>query len=221
MDEIPRGVIFDMDGVLADTARAHFETWRSVARRWKVELSWDDFQRCFGRPNHETIPELFGPALAEEEIRQIDRLKETAFREEFGPRLEPVAGVAELVEDLHRERWRLAVGSSGPRENIELVLRAIGLTPYFGAIVSGWEVERGKPHPEVFLTAAAKISVSPARCLVIEDMPAGIRAARAAGMRCVALTTTRPAEDLGEADRVLGDLRGFTAGDAAALLDTD
>lgn len=200
------GVIFDMDGVLADTAEQHFESWLAVAPRWGVQITRADFRATFGRPNHEGIPILFHRPVPPDELKEIDRLKEQAFREIVRRSLEPLPGVVELVRALDGRGFRLAVGSSGPRENIELILEALGIARHFGAVVSGWDVSRGKPDPEVFLKAAARIGVEPACCVVIEDVPAGVQAARSAGMKCIAVTTTRPAHELQSADRVVESL---------------
>ena len=200
------GVIFDMDGVLADTAEQHFQSWLAVAPRWGVQITRADFRATFGRPNHEGIPILFHRPVPPDELKEIDRLKEQAFREIVRRSLEPLPGVVELVRALDGSGFRLAVGSSGPRENIELILETLGIARHFGAVVSGWDVSRGKPDPEVFLKAAARIGVEPACCVVIEDVPAGVQAARSAGMKCIAVTTTRPAYELQSADRVVESL---------------
>ncbi|KPK58806.1 MAG: hypothetical protein AMK73_09000, partial [Planctomycetes bacterium SM23_32] len=113
-----------MDGVLADTARAHYESWQVAARQWGAEVSWEDFERTFGRPNHQIIPDLFHRDVPDDELKQIDRLKEAAFRDILRRELEPLPGVVRLIEALDAEGFRLAVGSSGPRENIELMLDA-------------------------------------------------------------------------------------------------
>jgi beta-phosphoglucomutase len=221
VDNSRYGVIFDMDGGLADTARAHFKTWQQVGGKWGVEITWEVFKATFGRPNHQTIPEMFGRGVSQEEIREIDRLKEEAFRETFGRDMAPLPGVVDLVRGLHHSGYRLAVGSSGPRENIELVLDALRVASCFSVIVSGWDVERGKPHPQVFLKAADGMAVEPRRCLVIEDVPAGIQAARAAGMKCVAVASTHPATDLLGADNVVESLEGITVADIGTLLARD
>lgn len=214
-----RAVIFDMDGVLVDTARPHYESWVAVGRERGVRITWEQFHQTFGQPNHQIIPRLFGPGLCADEIRRIDERKEAAFREVFRHSIRPLPGVVELIRGLHREGWRLAVGSSAPPENVELVLEALGVADYFGAVVCARDVERGKPAPDVFLKAAHAVGVEPARCLVIEDAPAGIQAAHAAGMVCLALTTSHPATALERADRVAANLEGFTAVDAACMLE--
>ena len=212
------GVIFDMDGVLADTAPHHFQSWLAIAPRWAVTISREDFLQAFGRPNHEGIPIIFHRPVSPDELREIDRQKEEAFRDIARATLQPLPGVVELVRSLHEGGFRLAVGSSGPRENIELVLDRFGIAAHFGGIVSGWDVTKGKPDPEVFLKAAACIGLEPARCLVIEDVPVGIRAAHAAGMRCIAVVSTRRPDELTEADRVVRSLEEVRAEDVLELI---
>jgi beta-phosphoglucomutase-like phosphatase (HAD superfamily) len=124
----------------------------------------------------------------------------------------------QLIQELAVQGFAIGLGSSGPPENIESILGALGIRDYFGAVVSGRDVERGKPEPDVFLKAARKLGVEPGRCLVIEDVPAGVRAAHRAGMVCVALTTTHDDEALAEAERVVDDLRDFRAEQAAEML---
>ena len=218
VDRDTYGVIFDMDGVLADTAPQHFQSWLAIEPHLGVRVSYDDFRLAFGRPNHEGIRILLHRQVTPEEVKEIDRLKEAAFREIARESLKPLPGVVRLIKELDAGGFRLAVGSSGPRENIEMVLRTLGAAAYFGAVVSGWDVTRGKPDPEVFLKAAAGISVDPHCCLVFEDVPVGIEAAHAAGMKCIAVTTTRPAEDLRSADRVVESLDEVTAADVATML---
>lgn len=212
------GVIFDMDGVLADTAEAHYQSWQVVAEEYDTDISRELFHQTFGRPNHQIIPQMLGREVTDEELRRVDRLKEEAFRDIVADTVKPVPGVVELIEELAAEGYRIGLGSSGPRENIEAILGALGVRDYFGAVVSGWDVERGKPEPDVFLMVADRLGVASGNCVVIEDVPAGIRAAHAAGMLCVAVTTTHAEELLGEAELVLEDLRDFGSADVAEML---
>ncbi len=212
------GVIFDMDGVLADTAEAHYQSWQVVAAEYGTRIGRDLFHETFGRPNHQVIPHLIGREVDEDELRAVDRMKEEAFRRIAADSIEPVPGVVELIRDLRSAGYRVGLGSSGPRENIEAILSALGVRQDFEAVVSGWDVQQGKPAPDVFLMVAERLGVPAGNCLVVEDVAAGIRAAQAAGMPCVALTTTHGPEQLTEADLVLEDLRGFGVGDVARIL---
>ncbi len=212
------GVIFDMDGVLADTARAHYESWQAIGQRYGVEISWEDFHETFGQPNRRIIPLFLGREMPPEELERIDREKEEAFRDIVRDAVEPLPGAVELVRRLDEAGFRLAIGSSGPRENIEAIAGALGLRERFDAIAGAGDVERGKPAPDVFLVAAERLGTGPERCLVIEDVPAGVQAAQAAGMKCVAVTNTHAAGALRAADRVVESLAKLDAADVRKML---
>jgi beta-phosphoglucomutase len=102
--------------------------------------------------------------------------------------LTPLPGAAEWLTRLHATGWRQAIASSAPRRNVEVMLRALRLEPYFDAMVSSEDVSHGKPDPEVFMTAASRLGVAPPRCIVVEDAPAGIEAAKRGGMRCIGVS---------------------------------
>jgi HAD superfamily hydrolase (TIGR01509 family) len=130
--------------------------------------------------------------------------------------LQPIPGSIDLVRALHDAGMPLAVGSSGPRDNVALALAKLGILQYFGAVVTGDDVTRGKPAPDIFLLAAARLRVDPWTCVVIEDAEQGVEAALAAGMRVVAVTTSLPAERLRKATRVVASLRDLTPTDLLA-----
>jgi beta-phosphoglucomutase family hydrolase len=199
MPQSNRGVIFDMDGVLVLSEQAHWESWRVPAARRGVALQYDQFLSCFGRINPDCIAIMFGPKTPADESARIADEKEIAFREIVRKKVPLAPGAVELLKTLRQRGMLLAVGSSGPRENIELVLNAGGLGQYFQTFVHGGEVKRGKPAPDVFLLAAERLGVAPENCTVIEDAPAGIQAAVAAGMRAVAVATTHKESQLKEA----------------------
>lgn len=203
-----RGVIFDMDGVLVMTEEAHWRSWKAVAEGRGVRLSHETFLSCFGRVNTDCVRVIFGEGIPPGEAARIAEAKEIAFREIIHGRVPLAFGVLELLEALRGLGFSMAVGSSAPRENIELVLAGGGIGQYFDASVDGAQVLRGKPAPDVFLLAAERLGLSPERCIVIEDAPPGIVAARAAGMTAVGVATTRPARELWEAGahRVFNDV---------------
>ena len=196
------GVIFDMDGVIVLTEHAHWESWCVAAEARGVHLQYDTFLSCFGRINADCIAILFGPDVSPDESNRIADEKEVAFREIVGKNVPLAPGLVPLLEGLRSRGIKLAVGSSGPSENVNLILGAGGIRPYFDAIVHGGEITRGKPAPDVFLLAAERLGVPAARCTVIEDAPAGIRAAVAAGTMPVAVATTHHAEELKDAGAI-------------------
>lgn len=200
--------IFDMDGVLIDSYHAHYRSWLSMARAAGLSFTEAEFADTFGRTSREIIELLWGNGrLSEQQIAALDDQKEAAFRELIGADFPAMPGVHKLLGDLHQSGFALAVGSSGPPENVDLVLDRLGTRGLFGAVVNGMDVTRGKPDPQVFMIAAARLAVSPDRCVVVEDAPAGIAAAQAAGMAGVALTSTgRTRQSLAAADLIVGSL---------------
>lgn len=183
-------VIFDMDGVLVMTEQAHWQSWRVAAKARNVEITHELFLSCFGRVNNDCVPIMFGEGLSAAQVRQIADEKEQAFREIIRANVPLAEGVMELLQRLTQAGAALAIGSSAPPENVDLVLDAGGIRHHFKAAIDGSQVSRGKPAPDVFLRAADLLGVAPQSCVVIEDAPSGIVAARAAGMKAVAVTTT-------------------------------
>jgi beta-phosphoglucomutase len=177
-----------MDGTLVDTAELHFQAWEAVCREKDRPFSRADFAATFGRRNPEIITHLFGDRFAQAEVDALGDRKEVLYREAAGRGVTLLPGVAALLEALARNGFRQAIGSSAPRANLELILRLTGIERYLDAVVSCEDTTRGKPDPQVFLVAAQKLGVEPARCVVFEDAVAGVQAAKAGGMRCVAVS---------------------------------
>jgi len=216
----PLAVIFDMDGVLVDSYQAHWQSWHFMADELGKGLTEEQFVSTFGRTSREIIAEHWGEnALAPDEIAEFDRRKEALYREIVARNFPAMDGARELLRDLHAAGFRLAVGSSGPPENVALAVERLAATEYFDVLVTGQDVSRGKPDPQVFLVAARRLGVAPAQCAVIEDAPVGITAANAAGMASIALLSTgHTAESVGHARLVLRSLRELSAPRIAGLI---
>lgn len=212
-------VIFDMDGVLVDSYAAHFVSWRDVCRERGVELTEAAFARGFGRTSAEIIAELWSGQLTAAQAAALDARKEAAYRAAIAQHFPAVPGAGELIDALAGDGFALAVGSSGPPENVAAVLERLGRRARFAAVVTGRDVVRGKPDPQVFLLAAERLGLRPERCVVIEDAAVGIAAARAAGMASVGFVGTgRTAAELAAADLVVPALTGLTPARLRALL---
>jgi beta-phosphoglucomutase family hydrolase len=201
-----QAVLWDLDGVIADTADAHYLAWKGVFGRRGVEFSRPDFMSFFGR-RHDTIIEFaLGKDLAPEDFDAVAEAKQADYRRRVSRHLKAMPGAAELLESLKEHGIKCAIASSAPIENIVIILRGLGIEGYFQAIAPGTEVPEGKPSPQVFLLAAEKLGVSPGNCVVIEDAIAGVSAAKRAGMKCVAVANSHPAASLKEADIVTDSL---------------
>jgi len=191
-------VIWDVDGTLVDTAELHFQAWCALARELNQPFTRADFASTFGWRNPDIIPKLFrGPHTAEEINRLGDR-KEELYRIEAAKGVELLPGVGALLTGLVDAAFMQAIGSSAPRRNLDLIIQITHTAPFFAAIVSMEDTQRGKPDPQVFLTAAERLGVSPHRCVVMEDAPVGVRAAKAGGMKAIGVTFVghHPAEKL-------------------------
>jgi len=191
-----RGVLFDMDGVLVDSGAAHLESWRVLARRHGRDISDAEFRAAFGCTSREIIRLLWGSELSDAEVQRRDSEKEIAYRDLIRTQVPLMPGCCETLAELQNHGLKLAVATSGPPENLELVLREADLTAYFTATVNGRDITRGKPAPDCFLLAARRLGLPPAACVVIEDAPVGVEAGRAAGMPVIALVGTYPPERL-------------------------
>lgn len=202
------GVIFDVDGVLIDSYQAHFESWRQLAAEIGRTCSEAEFVRGFGRTSRENIVEQWSDRnWTPAEVRQLDDRKEFLYREIIRQHFPGMPGAAELMRSLYQAGFRIAVGSSGPPENIELVIDRLGVASVITGRITARDVTRGKPDPQVFELAADALGLSPAACCVVEDAPAGIQAAHAAGIVCAGLASTgRTLQDLEQADCVVASL---------------
>jgi len=210
------GAIFDMDGVLVDNLEQHIRGWQQLGTEVGRELSRESIRRVFGQRNREMIASLFGHGLTDEESDRYAVRKEEIYRRIMAQELRPAAGLREFLADLRTSGMRLAVATSGPPENADLVVDGLNIRSLFDAIVTGADIARSKPDPEIFLLAARRIGVPPGRCVVFEDSTAGIEAALRAGSTCIALTTTHSKAEL-EADFRVLSVPDFTSLSAASL----
>ena len=217
-DEL-RAVLWDMDGVVADTAKQHFESWRFAFERQKVEFPEEEFKPVFGQRNDIIIRKIMGSGVSPATIEKVARDKEEFFRAAVKKDLKPFPGVIQLLKTIKENGIRAAIGSSAPLENIRAVLGGLGIEEYFQALVYGLEVQEGKPSPQVFQLAARKLGVQPGNCIVIEDAVAGVRAAKSGGMHCIAVTNTHPAVSLAEADLVVDSLEQIGLNELNKLFD--
>ncbi len=209
--------IFDHDGVLVDSLAFHQQGWLELGRRETLPITAEFVHETFGMTNPDIFRKLLGGEVAAADLQRFGDLKEDAYRAVAKGQITLMAGVRDLLDALIDAGFLLAIGSSGVRPNLDLTVEECGLPGRFAAIASLEDIRRGKPDPEVFLVAAKKAGVLPARAVVFEDAPVGIRAAKAAGMLAVGVGTTHPLESLREAgaDLAVADLLGF---DVPALI---
>lgn len=210
-----RAAVFDMDGTLVDNMRFHSRAWLTLAERHgiagvsaeRIERDWAGFK------NAEVIPRLLGRPVEPEELERLSDEKERCYRELYAPALRPLPGLLSFLDQLAGAGVRLAVATAAPPANRELVLGGLELSARFQCVIGAEHARRGKPAPDIYLAAAAALELAPADCLAFEDALAGVQSARAAGMRCVGLTTVVEAAGLLNAGAALTapDFTGLAA----------
>lgn len=203
------GVLWDMDGVLVDTGELHYHAWKQALLEFGLPFSRALFEATFGMNNTNTLAVLLGEKPAKDRVTEIGGRKEALFRESLHSNVQPAPGAVRWLTHFRTLGLPQALASSAPMENIDTLMDELELRPFFTTLVSGAELP-GKPDPTIFLEAASRLATAAERCLVFEDAPAGVRAAKQAGMRCIALTTTHPAAELQEANLVVNGLVELT-----------
>jgi beta-phosphoglucomutase len=206
----PDAVIFDMDGVLVDSNPFHITNWSGYLRKRGVPFDPELLpKQILGQRNDTALRSFFGPDLTREQRRQMSEEIEANFREIFAPHAKPPAGLMPLIEECRRAAIPMAVASSAMKKNVDLVVETLALESYFRVVIDGDQVPRPKPDPEIYLLAARRLGVAPARAVAFEDSFVGIEAVHRAGMKCVAIASTFPFEQLRDATEADWVARSF------------
>lgn len=206
-----KAVIFDMDGVLVDSLHPHYKSTKQTCDRRGLPLDEETFNGLFGCSFAAFAKAIAGDALSPAAVQAWYWEKEALYRELIEHDFPAMDGATELLQALAADGWLLAIGSSGPRENVACVAHNLSGGELFTQTVCGDEVKLGKPAPDVFLRAAEKLGVAPEACIVVEDSIHGLRAARTAGMIGIGLTGTSNLLELkNEAALVVNSLRELT-----------
>ena len=198
-------VIWDMDGVLLNSGPSHFKAWRATLEKYKIKVYEERLRRTFGMTNQQVIQFIVDQPISKELTDKIIREKDLLFQNIIRDQAVFLPGVKKWMETFRQNGIRQALASSGSPGNINVVLSALAVETYFDVVISG-DGMPSKPDPFVFIKAADRLGVIPLNCLVIEDAVTGVQAAKASGMKCVAVTTTNHAEKLADADVVLDNL---------------
>jgi len=213
-----RAFIFDLDGVITDTAEYHYRGWKRLANEEGLSFSREDNEHLRGIPRRESLMLILKDHVyPEEKIQEMMEHKNGYYLEfikEISPR-DLLPGARELLEEIRAAGLKNALGSAS--KNAGEVIERLGIRSLFDAISDGHSVERQKPAPDLFLHAAQQLSLSPAECVVVEDAAAGIEAARAGGFRSVGLG---PEERVGKADVIFPSLAGVHLSDLLKAFDT-
>ncbi len=210
--------LWDMDGVLVESAPFHFVAWQRIWAELGLSVSEADFRKNFGQRNDTIIRDMLG-GVSLEIVNSIGSKKEVYYRDAVKGHVAALPGAIDLLQSLRADGFRCAIASAAPRANVELILSELGVSSLFDALVSYEDVTRGKPDPQVYLLAAERVSVAPLRCLVLEDAVAGVEGAKAAGMACIAVTSTHPRRSLAKADLIVDRLADVTPDTVRGLIE--
>jgi beta-phosphoglucomutase len=214
--------IFDMDGTLVDNNPYHFTAWKNLfAKYGRPEVTEELYnQKLSGVAGMPIMREFFSE-YTEDEMQAMFEEKSRNYREAFAPFAKPINGLERILIDLKEANFKLAVATSAAVNNIDFVMSHVHIRQYFEVIIDGPRVSKPKPHPQIFLKAAHDLGMRPEDCVVFEDSLSGVKAANAAGMKVVGITTTHTADELQPVDLTISDYTGLTAQKLAALFDKD
>ena len=222
-----QALLFDLDGTLIDSMPLHHQAWVEWHARRGIEMAAGSFfEATAGRSNAEILLDMFPQHSVDEHVVMADA-KEALYREFAARSLALIAGAQDFVHRARAAGCKLAVCTASTLPNMALAFERFGIAGWIDTVTSPADVSsgpgaparlRGKPHPDIFLEAARRLGVAPERCVVFEDAPLGVEAARRAGMRAVALTTTLQAQAFDAYDNLIAHAPDFTTIDLSALL---
>lgn len=185
-----RAIIFDLDGTLIDAFCGHVESYNLALKSMGLSpVKPKVFNKYYGQTGIEISRQLLNKPFIDKDVEKLTALKHKFYDEMGDGHIKALPGAVELVNALFERKIPMAVASSSTRSAINAALRQVGIRDKVNDIVSANDIENSKPHPEIFLKAAKKLNVPPANCVVFEDSPWGVMAAKAAGMKCIAVTT--------------------------------
>jgi beta-phosphoglucomutase len=201
-----KAAIFDMDGTMINNMAAHRQAWKEFLKRHNIQLTDEEYRAKINGKKNDTIFELvFNKPLSEAEMQAYTEEKEGIYREIYAPDIKEISGLTQVVAELQQKGLMTAIATTAPAKNRDFALRELGLEGKFGVILGEEHVKQGKPNPEIYLSAARELGVSPGQCLVFEDSPPGVASAKAAGMTVVGILSSHAAHEISTADYTADD----------------
>lgn len=198
-----RAFIFDLNGTMIDDMKFHIQAWYNILNQLGADLTLEQVKHeCYGK-NEELLERIFPGRFSTDQMQEMIARKEAGYREVFRPYLRLIDGLDVFLQKAHANNILMGIGSAALPENINYVVDGLSIKNYFKAVVSAVDVQVSKPDPETFLLCAKKLGVQPEECIVFEDAPKGVEAARLAGMSCVVLTTMHPEDDFNGWEHIL------------------
>ena len=213
-------VIFDMDGVICHTNPYHSLAFREFFSTRNLAPKDEEFaQHMFGKSNSYILSHFLKRKIEGEELLQLEQEKEGLFRKIYEPNVEPISGLVEFINNLKNNGAKLGVATSAPYANLELILNKVPIREILGSIMASEDVKKHKPDPEVYLTSAKNLGISPYQCIVFEDSFSGVSAALNAGMKVVGVLTSHTKEELPPCNLYIDDYKDLSYDTISRLID--
>lgn len=202
----PEAVIFDLDGTLIDNNAYHIEAWKNFYDKIGKPFSKEEYTNNInGRINRDIFNYIFETILSADIVDEYSIEKEAMYRNLYAQHIKPIDGLINFLDELEAAKIPKAIATSGLVPNINFMFEHVPIKKYYTNVIDASQVTNGKPHPEIFLKAAASVNANPENCVAFEDSVAGISSAKAAGMKVVGLTTTHTAAEIHQADLIIKD----------------
>ncbi len=201
-----KAVIFDMNGVIINDERTHQESWKVYCKKHGFNISEEDFKyKVFGRTEKDTFEFLYNRSIAPEELETFSNERVDTAIEIFKPQIKMTEGLQQLLDELAEHNIPMAVATSARKRYFSFIMDELSIRQYFKVVLTAENITKGKPDPEIYLKSADGLQINPQECVVFEDAVSGIKAAKAAGMKVVGISSTHSQEELSLADRVVNN----------------
>lgn len=199
-----KAVIFDMNGVIVNDEKIHQRSWKIFCKRHNFKVSREEFKTKFlGRIEKEILTYLFKKQLSKKDLEKYVSERVKIAMDLFRPNLAPINGSLPLIKNLYAEKMPLALATAARDLYTNFILEGLNIKKYFKVVTTAEDIFKGKPDPEIYLKTARKLNLNPKVCIVFEDTPAGVKAAKTAGMKVIAIMTTVSRNELSHADIII------------------
>lgn len=208
----PKAIIFDLNGTMINDMEYHIRAWTEILNdEMKAGMTHEQIKSQMYGKNSELFIRVFGEGkMTKEEMDNWSMEKEKRYQKAYKPHVQLIKGLEPFLKRAHEKNIPMAIGSAAIPFNINFILDLLDIRKYFSAVVSADDVEISKPHPETFLKAARLLNMDPADCVVFEDAPKGVEAAKNAGIPCVVLTTLHTREEFPASDHIMAFVEDYT-----------
>ncbi|MFC2137026.1 HAD family hydrolase [Bacteroidota bacterium] len=212
-------VIFDLDGTILDNKHFHIKAWVEFLNTQGISITIEDFtNKGFGGSNKEYLSYFLKREISDEDDKILGELKEKIYREIYAPQFKPINGFNELIDNLKKNKIKIAMATMAPKSNVDFTLNKLKNPEIFDAIIDYYMVKNGKPHPDIYLKASELLNIQPENCIVIEDSFIGIESAKNANMKVIGIETYHSAKELKDADFTIKDFTELRIEDVLKLV---